>query len=375
MQVAIVDDLLSVKDAWVDLRSRVDDPSFYRSYEWCAAWVAGAQAAGRPDRVAIVTIRVAGRLVLLWPLALSRYGPVRVLHALADPATQYCDVLVERSPDAAAWTDAAWAALALIPEADAVHLRGVRQDGPLGQMLWRRSSQAFSRTVSPCLRLARNGEACAPRRSGKTLNVLRRHLKRLGEHGEVVFERVSRTEHLGTVLLALRLKQEWLHSRLKRSAGHDHPANRAAILTVAGQGLLTMWRLRVGSRIAAVEIGAMQDGYYYSMIQSYDEAFARCSPGRLLFWLLLESPCSGIELFDFLPGQQPHKAEWTDDGVAVANYLIALSRRGHCYRAALLVGRPVLKAVYARLPRLARLLLARRDAPVSGGFRPDEMRR
>ena len=341
-----------LRDEWIALRARTAGPSFYQSFEWCAAWTEACRAAGLREDVRIVTVReAAGRLVLVWPLAARRRGAITVLHALAEPATQYCDVLVEDSPHAPRWLDSAWRAILSERDVDLVLLRKVRADGSLERhgRPWLRD-HAQSSDAAPFLRFgAKDGGR--PQRSGRSVNALRRHGKRLAQHGPVSFEVLPAADHVAAVEEAFRLKRDWSRERGMFSAGYSHAANVGAITAVASLGLFTMRRLLVGGGTAAIEIGVLEHGHYYSMIQSYDLRYAQHAPGRLLLWEMFQEGDSGIDTFDFMPPSQPHKTEWTEASVAVTDYAVVRNLRGRVFLALSRELKPRLKRLYRSIPR------------------------
>ena len=359
----IVRSVDALRCEWIALRARAAGPSFYQSFEWCAAWTEACRAAGLREDVRIVTVREAGRLVLVWPLAARRHGAITVLHALAEPATQYCDVLVEDAPEATRWLDSAWRAVLSQRDVDLVRLRKVRADAALerhGRVWLRDHAQASD--AAPFLRLGR-GEGARPQRSGRSVNALRRHGKRLAEHGPVRFEVLPADDHVAALREAFRLKRDWSRERGMVSAGYGHAANVGAITAVASLGLFTMRRLLVGGATAAVEIGVLERGHYYSMIQSYDLRFAPHAPSRLLLWEMFQEGDSGIETFDFMPPSQPHKTEWTEESVAVTDYAVVRSLGGRLFLTLSRALKPRLKRLYRRIRnRYADLLASARNA-------------
>ncbi|MEX6505872.1 GNAT family N-acetyltransferase [Jiella sp. M17.18] len=358
---AVVTEADPLAEHWADLRARAASANFYQSYEWCSAWTRSCARAGRPEALRIVTVWEGRRLVLLWPLTMRRTGPVRVLHALGEPATQYCDLLVEASPNASTWFAKAWACLIETDDVDAVHMKHVRRHSALERlkpvrhrwiMVSTKASPYLVKTADPSKRLGLRS------RSGRSRNALKRHMKNLMRIGDVTFEAVPRSQHTVAVRAALDLKARWLEARGLASAGYLHPGNENTILTLAAKGHFMIRRLRVGDETAAVEIGVLDRGHYYSMIQSYDQRFAVHSPGRLLLSHMLESD-DGIETFDFLPPSLPHKTEWTQSFEGVADYVVPLTLRGRLMAAYLKAIRPRLAGTFEVLPASLRRRLSR----------------
>uniref|UniRef100_Q07KW1 Protein involved in cellulose biosynthesis (CelD)-like protein n=1 Tax=Rhodopseudomonas palustris (strain BisA53) TaxID=316055 RepID=Q07KW1_RHOP5 len=354
--VQMVDDPALIADEWRHLEARCVGYAFYQGYDWCTAWINSCRAAGCRIKPRIVTVRVEGRLVLIWPLALRQRGPVSMLHALGEPATQYCDMLVEDASNAQAWFDQVWEAVLAMRDVDLVSLRRVRADSPLhrfGEV--RLAAFAKSSDLAPLLRTAFVGAA----RSGRSLNSLRRHRKRLAASGPVRVERVPPAEQADALREAFATKRRWAEERGAFSAAYWHPANERACLAIAERGLYAMWRLRVGEDVAAIEIGALGRGQYHSMIQTYEPRFALHSPGRILLWEILSDPANGIEVFDFMPPSMPHKIEWTEDAVNVTDYEIVRTANGAIYVQVEKRLKPAIKAVLSRFPSQSLRWLAR----------------
>lgn len=354
----------SIEAGWRALAGLQDRPVLYQSFDWCHPWVKACAGIGRPLDVRVVTVREEGRLVLVWPLALSRLGPIRILHALGEPATQYCDLLVEPGACGGDYVDLAWDRIAAMPDVDLVHLRNVREGSGL-DLLRRICLRKFQRSAdaAPYLRLGSceaGSVGDGPRdRSSRSRNALRRHRKQLARLGPVTFEVVDPCDHRMAAREALALKRAWLETRGTLSAGYAHPANEPAIEDLAEAGRFAVTRLRVGAATAAIEIGLVEAGHYYSLIQSYDQAFAAHAPGRLLIWQFIEENPFGIETMDFLPPSLPHKTEWTDASVPVREFAVPLTSRGRLALPALRRLKGGLKRLHAALPLPLRRRLLR----------------
>jgi CelD/BcsL family acetyltransferase involved in cellulose biosynthesis len=87
--------------------------------------------------------------------------------------------------------------------------------------------------------------------------------------------------------------------------------HRTAVVALARAGLLRMYELRVGGRLAAVHYG-LGDGrraYYY--IGGFDPALASLAPGVLMVGHAIEEAVrEGAREFHFLRGREPYKYEW-----------------------------------------------------------------
>lgn len=357
-RVAVYRDIAPVAASWRDLETRAGGTQF-QSYAWCGAWAEANAAAGCRIVPRIVTVWRNDRLVLLWPLVRRRLGPFRILQTFGEPASQYSDALIERGPEQARWLALAWTQIRALRGIDAIVLKGVRSDAAIAALAGEWNGAFLTRQMAaPYAGLQEDGSlGTVHRRSGRTRNAIKRHLRNLGEHGPVSFTRLADPEaRVAAIDQALRLKHDWLARTAQVSAGYDHPANRAFLRKLAAQPDFMVLRLGVGAETAAIEAGSVRDGFYWSMVQSYDVRYAAHGPGRLLFQHILANPSEfGIAMLDFLAPAYPHKQEWADGEVAVRDYVIPMRPTGWLvllYRRDL---RPRLKVWRERISRRPRL--------------------
>lgn len=353
----ITHDLAHLEEPWTDLEARADG-TLFQSHAWCRAWIEANRHAGCRVDLHVLSIWSSGRLVLLWPLVRRRLGPYVVLQTLGDPATQYSDALVERCANREPWIEAAWTALTSLAGIDAVLLKGVRADAAVAPLLAARCDHCVTRREEAPFCDFRPDARGGPvrRRSGRTLNTLRRHRRDLAAHGAVVFEIIGDPAgRVAAMREALRLKRAWLSRTHRISAGYAHPANQVFLETLATDPAFFAARITVGGETAAVEAGIVRNGLYASLVQSYDSRFAEHGPGRLLFWHMVEQAAEiGIEVLDFLAPSYPHKREWANDAMPVSDYAIPLRIWGRGVVTYIKHIRPRAKTCVERLRRLRR---------------------
>lgn len=328
-EVAVHHDLAPLAEAWSDLEQRTE-ASVFQSYAWCSAWAQASGTAGRPAALRVLTVRNAGRLVLLWPLAVHRLGPFKTLQSFGDPATQYCDALVEHGPEQRRWLELAWEMIRTMPGIDAARLTGVRADAGIATLIASRQGAKVTRVNTAPFADFRSSTSPIRRRSGRTRNALQRHLRHLAENGPVAFTMIEGAPaRVEAIREAIRLKHAWLSRTAQVSAGYAHPANDAFLEALAARDDFIVARLGVGEETAALEAGFLRGGRYWSLVQSYDGRYALHGPGRLLFWHIMEHAASlEIEVLDFLAPAYPHKQEWANGEMLVRDYVIPLRTGG-----------------------------------------------
>lgn len=356
----VLESACAIAGEWASLGERSAAPAFYQGADWCMAWMDSCARSGHRERARIVTVRESGRLVLVWPLSHRTFGPVRILGSLGAPATQYSDILVDARSTAPAAFRAACRAVEDLGDADMVLMRGTRGDSTLAHLRGQGTTdwRVIAEERAPVLRLT---GAADPRslRTGRSLNALARHARLLAKAGPLRYERVEGAAQAAAVAEALALKDEWLRERGVTSAGYLHPANALLLSELARRSGFAVFRLAVGERTAAIEIGLLEKGRYLSMLQSYDQRFAMHAPGRLLLLRIFQDEASGIGFFDFMPPEMPHKTEWTGEAVPVADLAWPLTRRGRMATAYLRRGRPPMVRAFKSLPPGLRQRIAR----------------
>lgn len=99
---------------------------------------------------------------------------------------------------------------------------------------------------------------------------------------------------------------------------------RRALSQAAAAKQLRVYSLEVGDELVAMEIGLTVNGQrYYSPKVSYNERFAKYSPGQLLTrYIVNDLVQEGFELYDFLGPRARHKCVWASDIRKHANCFI-----------------------------------------------------
>ena len=243
----------------------------FQSYDWCAAWLRACKAVGLHEDVRIVTLWRNNRAVLIWPLAVRRLFSFRILHSFAEPATQCADVLVEPGEDAVRLVEHALTAVRTWKDIHLVELRRVRDGSPLKSL---QTLSAFvvtgTENAAPVLDFTRLQNATVDaQRSSRSRNALHRHERKIGALGVLCYELLTEPERECEALLrAAALKRVWTREKGLMSSGNAHPASLGCLLEFAHRGKLTVAQLLVGDRVAAIEIGIVERGCYWSLCRA-----------------------------------------------------------------------------------------------------------
>ncbi|MFY8152359.1 MAG: GNAT family N-acetyltransferase, partial [Hyphomicrobiales bacterium] len=181
---------------------------------------------------------------------------------------------------------------------------------------------------------------------------LRRRAEEAGTVTFAVYE--AGAELAAAARLALDWKRDWMRVRgLTSQAFSDdlwleillHEIETPATGAVAGV-------LSIGGEPAAIELGFRERGRLLAYLGAFHPDREKLGVGRLAMedmvrWCLDK----GLTTYDLLPPGGPHKRQWTDTTVEVADRALPLSTLGTLYLKTYEQGlRPLLRALYGQIP-------------------------
>ncbi|MEQ1710978.1 MAG: GNAT family N-acetyltransferase [Hyphomicrobium sp.] len=339
----------------------------FQSFNWLWHWANHYLTPAASTRLAIVTVRRGGVLILVWPLVRERTAGLDCLAWMGAPVSQYGDVVIDDLTDAAAVLRASWVFIAERLAPDLVRLRKVRSDAAVAPLLAEIGTSSSERQQAPYIDLASapDFETYETRYPAKARKNRRRQMRRLEERGAVEFE----TKAGGAVArelaqLGLALKRTWLADKgLVSPALADERMSRFIADAADGCHRSTGCRvsaLRSAGEAAAIEIAFACKGRLLVHVIVYGREFEKAGAGNLLVEeSLRRAKADGFDTFDLLAPGDAYKMDWADGAVAVEDFAIELSRAGRLY-ATVYLGfvRQRLKAVVTSLPASVRRLVA-----------------
>lgn len=302
---------------------------------------AAITAYGRRRRLLVPQLWHGGQLIAAWPLWRKRMGPKDALARIVEPIgarhADYCAPLIAAGVPVAPAIEALLAVLLprlaadtmlLWPKAPAGLGAAARLAAVCGSGGWH--AHAHTRRC-PAMRLATDWPAMEARWSKSHRGDLRRQERRLAQLGTVQLVRChDRREIAGRLpLLAAMHRAEW------QSRGHASEFARphaARFLAGLAAGLpaasLHHAELRLDGRPIAIALFFQAGGALLNYKSAYDPAFAAYSPAKVMLALMTRSAVAGgLQLLDFMQGEEPYKATWCD--TQQETHTVALARRGH----------------------------------------------
>lgn len=367
--VTSIEGFHALEDDWTRLVSRLDRPEHvFQTYAWNWHWCRHyLSATGDGSRLAVVTGRLDGRLVLVLPLVVERRAGLVQLCWMGDPVSQYGDILA--APEAAApeTLARAWAFAVGRSRADVANLRKVRAGSLAATMLRAVGAVVTAAEEAPWIDLTRSKDfaafdAAVPAK-GRRKN-RRRHLRRLEERGPIEIETYAGTDDAASLAdYAVCLKRAWLKDKdyISPAVVDDRFAAFFADV-VHGRGKPTgakVLTLRSAGEVAALDIVVDHAGARFLHVAVFCSKFEKCGVGGLLLEGAIEC-CyrEGIRGFDLLAPKHDYKIDFTEEVMLVEDYAMALTWKGRAWLDGFLAFRRRLKSLVEGMPAPARRAIA-----------------
>ena len=311
--------LAQLRQEWERLLDRTDVASPFLTPDWQLAWL---EIYGTRHRPFVLEARRRGELVGLWPLALRRRGPFRVLEPIGSGRSDWLDIPVLASIRAA--TLGAFCRLLAEQRRnwDLLDLRDILAESPTIPALEAcikhepLSLRRCSRTVSPYLPIEGTWDGYLSSRSANFRSSLRRRLRKAHEtRGGLAIARLEAPE-LGPIIEALAAVEQrsWKARegtrKLTTAAGREF--YRRFCTAFAARNFLRIWTATLEGAMVAYLVLFVHRGKCYYYNGAYAEDAADLSPGTLLHAAAIEDAFrAGLREYDFLSGDEPYKDRWS----------------------------------------------------------------
>lgn len=321
---------------WTALYAACGKPhQVFQQFEWLAIWA--SVYAGRRLRPAIVTGRIDGRLVLVWPLVVRNAFGIRVLSTMGEPFSQYSDALIA---DDLGDTDLdrVFDYVMALP-VDVMALRRVREDAALAPLLRRRLGVPQNCDVAPFIDFSGVPDAAAFERRfpGKLRSSRRRRRRRLEDRGPVTFETLAPSpEAAAHVATALAFKRGWASDAGVPALAVRDPRFERVFIAAARAGDkasgLRVSVLRCAGEIVGIALSVAGKDRLFGHVLAPCPGLDHLGLGGLLAERIITGALGdGFVAIDLLAPADPYKLEWTSDAVGVGDYAVGRTAIGHAY--------------------------------------------
>jgi len=311
-------ELAVLADEWNRLGEEAAAPNAFMSYDWFKLWARRHADEGRPGAVRphVVVLRKEGAVSGIAPLVrrtMQRVLRVRKL-GFATHHSDYNDLLVGRD-DGTALRAVAEHLAQTAAEWELMDLRELRDHGSGTAGLEDALRQAGLRyqvleESGGCPYVAMDSEAAA------MIEQLRQTLRRQHRKAESEGLRIRVIEHperepgLVEILAALDKKKQG-HRSSEIFLANYREVFQHLFDTLGPRGWLYVALLEIGGTPAAFILGFRCGRKMWDYTGSYDRAYARFSPGRLLMPPLLDyCRTNGFDEYDLLRGEEGYKLAW-----------------------------------------------------------------
>lgn len=307
---------------WEELWQRDPTATPFQSPGWLLAWW---RVFGSPDPV-VLTARESGKLIGLLPLYLLREGGRRKLlpigiglsdyiGVLIDPATPGCVALLLRAvAELSAW-DECW-----LPDIAPENALATASSCGLADRI---------EAAAPCpvLVLPRDRSPLGKIVPRKMLRDLHQARTRAESAGGIRFETIIGDQLEEAISDFFRLHEKRWRARGETGVCADlkiQSFHRAAARGLQARDLLRLYRLWIGSSVAAVYYGFVAKGRAYAYLGGFDPCLPRLSPGaQIIAYAIEQGIAEGATSFDFLRGAESYKYAWgAVDQNKISRYLI-----------------------------------------------------
>jgi len=311
--------LVELEAEWASLLEQTDVASPFLTLDWQLAWL---DTYGVMHRPFVLVARKGGELVGLWPLALRRRGPFRVLEPIGAGRSDWLDIPVRTDSRAAVLAAFCRLLAEERPRWDLLDLRDVLAESPTiptlaacvaqGPLRLRRQS----RTVAPYLAIQGNWDSYLGSRSANFRSSLRRRMRKAREAtGGLAVARLAACEAGGAIELLGEVERRSWKARegtrkLTTTTGREF--YRRFCTAFAARGLLQVWTATLQGTTVGYLVLFVHGGKCYYYNGAYAEEVAELSPGTLLHAAAIEDAFgAGLREYDFLSGDEPYKDRWS----------------------------------------------------------------
>jgi CelD/BcsL family acetyltransferase involved in cellulose biosynthesis/glycosyltransferase involved in cell wall biosynthesis len=306
--------LAAVRNEWSDLWDRCLRASIFQHPDWLIPWCAPFGV----HEPWVLLLRHRKVLVAVVPLLVYRRGEERVLTLMGGGVSDDQDAIFDPALAGAAVTAALAHMYARHDQWDVCELENLRPESPLVQTSLRFGALAGyfvrhdTRLALALPEQAEDLEHVIPKRMLDNIKYLQRRANRDAVPASIetvtprtlaaMFDDLTR---LHRARWALRGRTGVLTDRLE--AFH-----REAAQALLERGLLRMYTLSLGGRVAAATYGFCTKGRSVYYLGGFDPDFSRYSPGTQLVGHAIERAVTEdhAHTFDFLRGREDYKRAW-----------------------------------------------------------------
>lgn len=347
-------DMRTLEPDWRKLEAEAPGAILFQGWDWCAT----ALAAEPTHAPFILCVHQGERLVGLLPLKITTKWRMKVLTGLAEPFQEFSDLLVAPGYPADELVTLMMQEVSA-DVADLVHLGQVRADSHLFGGISGHLVPVGKATGAPSVSLSDYPDVAAYMATvrSKTRKNIRNARNRMEKGGRVADLVTTHGAPFDAVVArCFEGRQAWLEAKgiTSRAFSDTHFGTFLESFKSGGSSPVETLAitLHCGDDAVADIWGFVHRERFYTYMNTYDEAFAAFSPGKMLLGSAVEA-CFAQELavMETMVPEMPYKMTWATHTVPVRDQAVGLTPRGKFYVNHWLGGgRDRTKALFQHLP-------------------------
>ncbi len=320
-------EFLELGPRWRELEERSGPLNPFLSFEWLSSWW---HAFGEGHRLCVLVLERDGVWMALAPLMLLRRRGFTTLQFIGRPFSDYSDFLIAGDRESSIAEilsfcdrEVAW---------DRIELDGVLESAanrPVFESLWKQRpgiARVKSDLVAPYIPIREPWSTYQAGLRAKLFSDGRRQLRRLEAQGEVAFERC---DDLDTALWTIGELETQKSSRYQDTGarnifggGRLRTFFEDVVRALWDRGVVDVSRVVQNGTTLALHFGFKTNDRFFYYMPSFDDRYRSFSVGRLLNAHLIERAFEdGLREFDFLPGDDAYKYDWTSQRRQVYSFV------------------------------------------------------
>jgi len=328
--ISSIEEIEKIAHEWGGLHRQCGEPLF-AGPDWFFLWwnTLGKSSGWKPF---LVMARRNGVLTGALALAVRSFGCIRILEWAGGDAFDYRDA-VAAEPET---VGALWEFARNSGEFDVLCIRDVRPDSPSLSLLSSFARCARVRRAYSASLNFKNETDWMNSRSKNFRRSLKRRKKRLENAGQVQIDITQGGNSLvNTIASLVEQKQEWCRKRgmkgiFRHEKIHDYFLNLAEIME--RQGRLFLMTVSCNGTPISHKMGFIHRSVMYNYVTTYDEDWARFSPGLLCMAESIKwSIRAGVTKYDFMRGDEIYKQAFADEAVLLSDFLYGKTLKGKIY--------------------------------------------
>jgi CelD/BcsL family acetyltransferase involved in cellulose biosynthesis len=332
-----------LKNEWEKIENSSSKLHVFQTFEWNYYWYNEVGINFKSDlNIAVVSLKEDP--IIIFPLWIYLNKSVKILSFIGERqhdyfTSPYANLIEKNNFDIIKiWKNV----YNMMPNHDILYIYSIPEflpNGTYNSLL--HIEKYFIYNLSHCLELPQDVNWFLKSARKKLISDLQRQIRRLQELGNLEFL-IVKDKKLYKEYLPILIHQKRL--QFKSTSVYDS-LNRLFVQNFYfnlpdNEKLKDLYHfsvLKLNNRVIACHWGIVYKKTFYYLLPSYDIAYAKYSPGKILIFNLIKwSIEQKNEIFDFTIGSEDYKKEWVNKTVKLYQYFKSRTLKGYFFKLFLL---------------------------------------